>query len=127
MRKFHPSSALVLTALVVSALVVGCRPAAQSNVDTMSAASSSSGQPNVVDGARDSASAADGPGGGGSVNPANAKKPTNRATTASKSSSSSKAQSEVPAARDTTIIGWDSVIRFPLRTLPTATSTPTRE
>lgn len=117
----------VAAALVASTLAVGCRPAAQSNADTVSAAAASSTLPSVVDKARDSASAADGPGGGGSVNPANAKKPTNRTTTASKSSGSSKAQSEVPAARDTTIIGWDSVIRFPLRTLPTATSTPTRE
>lgn len=116
----------VSAALVASALAAGCRPAAQSTADTVSAASTSSTQPTVVDEARDSASGADGRGGGGSVTPPSEKKPTHRATARSSSSSNPKMQSKEPVGRDTTIIGYDSVIRFPLRTLPTATSTPKR-
>jgi hypothetical protein len=109
------NSKLASTMLAVSALAIGCQPTPQSNADTTAATSSSTVQTLGGASAIDTV-AAPGTLGAGS-------KTTKPVSSTSKSGSKIKSD---PLA-DPSIRGRDSVIRFPLKTLPTASSTPTRE
>ena len=110
---------LKVSMIVVAATIAGCRPSAQSTADTTAAASSTI--PAVTAGPSDSVS-------GATSSPQNrttagGSKTTGRGSKSAKSSSTSTKRNS-NAAPDTGIIGRDSVIRFPHRGLPTATSTP---
>ena len=114
---------LKVSMIVVAATIAGCRPSAQSTADTTAAASSST-IPAVTAGPSDSVS-------GATSSPQNrttagGSKTTGRGSKSAKSSATSTKRSS-NAAPDTGIIGRDSVIRFPHRGLPTATSTPVRK
>jgi hypothetical protein len=116
MRSFRGS-----LVLIVFIALAGCSPAPQSDADTAVGGATPSSQPAVA-GEADTASSTEAGGSGGYAGPS-ATKPVTRSKTATKSPATSKPQSTVPAARDDSIIGWDSVIRFPIRTLPRADST----
>jgi hypothetical protein len=119
MRSFRGA----LVVIVITALA-GCSPASRSDADTAVAGAGPSSQPAAA-GEADTASPTDKRAGGASAAPS-ATKPVTRANTASKSPATSKRQTAVPVTRDS-IIGWDSVIRFPIRTLPRADSTLPRK
>jgi hypothetical protein len=119
MRSFRRS-----LVLIVFTAVAGCSPAPQSDADTAIAGGASSSQPAAASEA-DTANPPDKRDGGAAAAPS-ATKPVARSNTASKSPATSKPQSAVPVTRDS-IIGWDSVIRFPIRTLPRADSTLPRK
>jgi hypothetical protein len=105
--------------LLSAALAIACQPAGQSGADTTVSTSSSTiqtvGGASVMD-----TSAATGVVSG---------KTSTGSKTTKTVSSTGKSGSQVKSTpvNDPTIRGRDSVIRFPLKKLPTATSTPTRE
>lgn len=114
-----------VSVMVVAAAIVGCRPSAQSSADT-TAATSSSAIPAVTAGPSDSVSAAASLGQGGTKSAAGRSKTSTRGSTSVKPTVTSTRRNS-NAAPDTGIIGRDSVIRFPHRGLPTASSTPIRK
>jgi len=129
MIRLPPSRAIVIILFGVSGLTTGCGGGGRSSADTLSAtaAPASSTQAKAPDTAPDSAPAAPTVGGGPVVRrPTAGKTASGGPATTKKPAATPTAQSKPPSGRDTTIIGWDSVIRFPVRTLPAATSTPTR-
>jgi hypothetical protein len=105
-------------ALLAFGLAVGCGTG-QSNADTANAAASST--PPAVG----SQTAAD----TNALNTSGVSSTSRTATTVKRGGSSTKvsgksdSRTQQPVGRDT-ILGYDSVIKFPLKTLPTATSTP---
>ncbi|HEU4749391.1 MAG TPA: hypothetical protein VFS56_12925 [Gemmatimonadaceae bacterium] len=107
------------TALVIAS---GCQAGTPSNADSLAAASASSTPAHISVPDSGGVTAA----GGVSITPATGKQATTRPkATAVKSSGSTGTRT--PAPVDTTIIGWDSVIRGPIRALPTVSSTPRRD
>ncbi|MEX2109356.1 MAG: hypothetical protein WD802_01960 [Gemmatimonadaceae bacterium] len=116
MRSFRGS-----LAMIVFTALAGCSPAPQSDADTAVAGPASSSQSTFA-GEADTGSPVKA-GGGGTSSAPSATEPVARSNTANKSPATSKPQTKVPAARDDSIIGYDSVIRFPIRTLPRADST----
>jgi hypothetical protein len=108
-------------AFAVSFALVGCRPSAQSSADTTAAASST--VPAVTAAPVDSAATATTT--GQSVSGSGSKAATG--TTTAKKKASTSASRSGTATQDSGIIGRDSVIRFPVRGLPTVSSTPPRK
>ncbi len=112
------SKPVSLTPLLAS-LVIACQPAGQSPADTTVSTSSSTiqtvGGASVIDTSAATAVVA-------------GKTSTGSKTTKTVSSTGkSGSQVKSPPVDDPTIRGRDSVIRFPLEKLPTASSTPTRD
>ena len=110
--------------LIVSALAGGCT-AGQSSADTTNAAASTTPQTAGAQSVADTNSL--------NLNVTPAGSSTTKVTkTARKPASTTKvsgktdSRTQKPADRDS-ILGYDSVIRFPIKTLPTATSTPNKE
>jgi hypothetical protein len=115
MLKLLCSSTLLLTAATL-----GCRPESKSNADTAIADTTSATVPAITAGPSDSASTPAAGSAGGS-------KSTTKKSSKAKAAARSTRRNSNNAQRDTGILGYDSVIRFPHRVLPTATSTPTRK
>ena len=111
--------------MLVAATIAGCRPSAKSGADTTAAASSST-IPAITAGPSDSVSGATSSAQSGTTAPAGGSKTTKRGSKTVKSSATSTKRNST-AKPDTGILGRDSVIRFPHRGLPTATSTPVRK
>jgi len=111
--------------MLVAATMAGCRPSAQSTADTTAAASSST-IPAVTAGPSDSVSGTTSSGQTAKTAATGGSKTTTRGSASAKSSVTSKRRNS-NTAPDTGILGRDSVIRFPRRTLPTASSTPIRK
>ena len=110
--------------LIVSAIAAGCSPG-QSSADTTSAAASTTPQTVGAQSATDTNNLTSSGGVAGSSSTPKAATSVKRASTTTKVSGKSDSRTQKPAERDS-ILGYDSVIRFPIRTLPTATSTPRR-
>jgi hypothetical protein len=106
-------------AFVVSFALVGCRPSAQSSADTTAAASST--VPAVTAAPLDSGATATGQ----TLSSSGSKAATG--TTTAKKKASTSASRNGNAGQDSGILGRDSVIRFPVRGLPTVSSTPPRK
>lgn len=98
------------SAVVLAAVALGCRPATQSSADTALADTLSSAVPAAADQVADTVSRTT---------------VTKKSTTTNRSPGSSR-QNGKAAPKDTGILGYDRVIRFPHR-WPTASSTPTRK
>jgi hypothetical protein len=107
--------------LIVSALA-GCGTG-QSSADTTKAAASTTPQTVGAQSGTDTNSLTSSGGVAGSSSTPKAATSAKRAATTTKVSGKSDARTQKPADRDS-ILGYDSVIRFPIKTLPTATSTP---
>jgi len=115
------SSKLASTTLVVSALAIACQPAAQSPADTTVTTSSSTVQTVGGGSSIDTNAATSGVAG---------KSAPGAKTTKSVSPITGKSgtQMKSPPVDDPTIRGRDSVIRgFPMKGLPTASSSPIRK
>ena len=110
--------------LIVSALAAGCTTG-QSNADTANAAASTTPQTVGAQSATDTNNLTSSGGVTGSSSTPKAATSAKRASTTTKVSAKSDSRTQKPADRDS-ILGYDSVIRFPIKTLPTATSTPKR-
>ena len=111
--------------LIVSTLLGGCGPS-RSNADTTNAAASSTPLTSGAQSVADTNSLNSSGGATGSSSTSNTTKSAKRPVSTTKVSGKSGARTQKPVERDS-ILGYDSVIRFPLKTLPTATSTPTRK
>lgn len=110
--------------LMVPALAIACQPTARSNADTTKVTTSSStAQTTGAATATDTGAAA----AGAANNSAGGSKTAKPTASTTKSTVKSGAQTKKPPVGDPTIIGHDSVIRFPLKTLPTASSSPVRK
>lgn len=121
----EPGMLCLSSLLAAAAFVVGCEQAGEATIDSVAAAPASSSPPVVAAPTVDSTPA---------VNEVTRKSPTVKtgrkpvtaASTAPKSSAAPKTQSSTPAQREDSIIGYDRLIRRPIRTLPPASSTPRR-
>lgn len=114
------SALRVATLLIASSFSLACGSPAPSNSDTVSATSST--PPAVTVQPVDSATVPVVT--GGSVAPNAPKAAPKRSTTVTKPAGTQ--QGGTTAKRPDSIIGYDSIIRMPIRRLPTASPTPTR-
>jgi hypothetical protein len=110
------------SALLVAGVIAGCRPAAQSNADTVAATTSTI--PAVSAGPSDSVSVGTSTPTGTTAAASGTKK-TKVGSASTKTSASTRRTSN--AAADSGILGRDSVIRFPRRWPGQASSTPVRK
>ena len=110
--------------LIVSALAAGCTTG-QSNADTTNATASTTPQTVGAQSATDTNNPTSSVGVTGSSSTPKAATSAKRASTTTKVSGKPDSRTQKPVERDS-ILGYDSVIRFPIKTLPTATSTSRR-
>lgn len=103
------------------ALALGCQPGGASNADSVATASVSSTPP-VMNAPPDSVAAK----ATTSVSPATSTDGKKAASRTTPAKSPGTPQTKAPVLPDT-ILGWDSVIRGPIRTVPRPSATPTRE
>ena len=109
-----------LATMLIAGVMAGCRPSARSAADTTAATTATI--PAITAGPSDSVSAATPPGQSGNTPAAGGSRTmTGNGTPTSSSATSSNRNG------NSGILGRDSVIRFPRRGLPTASSTRIRE
>ncbi len=121
MRALYAS--LALLALPVT---IACRPSSSARNDRALADTTSTKTPALAPAPSDTAAATQAAPQGGSAASATGSRMTVRSSSTTKSTASSTGSRANRASPDSGILGRDSIIRFPHRTLPTASSTSTR-
>jgi hypothetical protein len=114
----------MIASVLAAALVTACTGSARNASDTSAASST---QPAVMGGPSDSVSPTASTTSTGAASTVKKGSGSSKAGSPAKSQSTGRASDRTGAATDPGIIGRDSVIRFPIRGLPTVSSTPIRK